>query len=121
MQCLELAPASRPAAAEMTRMLEGRFLYGKGLGPTNQTLAAYLSLLDYAADDGEIIPPPGYEKTEEAKILCKTLWVEDPVQCFRRRKTGVYNPKFVRAVKAGEPNPCLLPDENGAFKPEETI
>jgi len=117
MRCLRQEPEARPTAQELNSLLEGRFLYNKGLGPTNKTLAAYLRLLEHAVGESVIIPPEGYDQTDDAKTICSTLWVRNPLEAFRRRSTSAYHPEFVRAAKAGEPNPCLYPEASGIFQP----
>jgi len=113
MSCLHPDPDKRPNSTELNRMLEGNYLYNRGLGPTNQTLAAYLRLLECAIGGGEVVPPPGFNESEEGKVLCRTLWIEQPIQCFRRRSTAAYRSRFVQSVKDKEDNPCLDPNEAG--------
>lgn len=117
MRCLQQKPADRPSAVELNAQLEANFLYTKGLGPTNKTLAAYLRLLECAIGDGEVIPPPDYAESEDAKVLCATLWLEDPLAAFTKRSSRLYNKEFVQAVKAKQANPCLQPRAAGPFAP----
>ena len=117
MRCLRPNAAERPTAQELNALLEGTFLYCKGLGPTNKTLAAYLRLLESAVGEGEIIPPAGYDGSEDAKTLSATLWIKDPLATFRKRTSSAFRPEFLRCVKSGEPTPCLWPDAAGLFRP----
>ncbi len=119
MKCLNIDPKARPTAAELNEYLETRFLYRGGVGPSNKTLAAYLRLTDRSAGEGEIIPLENFEQTEDYKILCATLHVSDPVEAFRVRKSGNYRRDFVKAVKAGDDNACLYPDDFGPYKISE--
>ncbi len=113
MRCLNQDPDKRPSSTELTQMLEGQYLYNRGLGPTNKTLAAYLHLLEGAIGDGEIVPPPGFVESDEGQTIAATLWVEDPVSVFRRRSASAYRSRFVKALKDKEANPCLLPNTAG--------
>ena len=107
MACLAQGPDERPTATAMSGRLEGEFLYAKGLGPTNKTLAAYLELLDCAVGEGEIIPPQGYAATAEARTICATLRTDTPVSVFRHRAVKTYRKEFLAALKAKVTNPCL--------------
>lgn len=109
MKCLELDPEKRPTSLELNAMLEGDYLYTKGLGPTNKTLAAYLRLIDYAITGGAVVPPPDYDETEDPKVLAATLRLEELDNAFRRRTSSVYQKEFVARVKGRAENPCLLP------------
>jgi len=113
MQCLNQDPVDRPTAQELNSLLEGSYLYRKGLGPTNKTLAAYLMLTEAAIGEGEIIPPEDFDTSEEAMTMRATLKVEHPVDVFRKRATRAYAKDFLLALKAKEANPCLLPGDNG--------
>lgn len=115
MQCLSIDPDQRPSAGELNQYLVSRFLFQRGVGPSNLSLAAYMRLLNRSAGDAEIIPPDGYEETDDARILCDTLHIDDPLQAFRPRRANQFQPDFVKAVRAKEPNPCLEHDEFGAF------
>ena len=68
-----------------------------------------------------MILPPQYEKSEDAKTLCKTLWIDQPEDAFRRRKTSTFQKSFVKGVKAKESNPCLKHGLDGPFLAEEYI
>lgn len=118
MQCLQKDPKARPNALQLNAMLEGQYLYTKGLGPTNKALAAYLRLQECAIGDGEIIPPENYTNSEDAKVICATLWVDDPVKSFCKRTSRIYTPEFVQAVKTKAPNPCLKPGPEDTFTPQ---
>ena len=118
MLCLHQSPSARPTSLELNAMLEGKYLYAKGLGPTNKTLSSYLKLLDCAIGNGEVVPPPDYKGSEEAKTLSATLWVDNPVEVFRRRSAPAYHTEFLQSAKAKEPNPCLNAGSTGTFKPE---
>ncbi|MBN2712514.1 MAG: serine/threonine protein kinase [Planctomycetes bacterium] len=117
MRCLRHDPQERPTSLELNAMLEGEYLYSKGLGPTNKTLAALLRLLDFAAGGGSINLPPTYMESEDSKVLNATLWLQDPANAVAKRTSGVYNPEFVSAVKFRHANPCLIPNSNGPFVP----
>ncbi len=118
MQCLQQDPKNRPSSVELNALLEGEYLYNRGLGPTNKTLGAYLKLLECAIGDGEVVPPPEFLEGEDATVLCNTLWVEDPLSVFRRRGTSAYRSRFLKAIKAKQANPCLLPNASGElFQP----
>jgi len=117
MLCLHQSPSARPTSLELNSMLEGKYLYSKGLGPTNKTLSAYLKLLDYAIAGGEIIPPPDFGGGEDAKTLCATLWVEDPIDSFFDRRGSEYQDEFLLSAKNKEPNPCLKKKDGKAYSP----
>lgn len=113
MLCLHPSPSARPTSLELNAMLEGQYLYSKGLGPTNKTLAAYLKLSECGIGDGELVPPPEFAGSEDEKVICATLWVKDALSVFKRRSGKAYHAEFLQAAKDKHANPCLMPDENG--------
>lgn len=117
MKCLSLDPQDRPTAQELNALLEGDYLYASGLGPTNKALSAYLHYLEMMLQDGEVMPPFGYESWEESKTLCATLHVDDATAAFIPRVPTAYRKAFLKAYKAKVANPCLLPDGETVFAP----
>lgn len=118
MLCLQQDPQKRPSSHDLNGMLEGGYLYEKGLGPTNKTLASYFNMLEYSIGEGDVVLPADYESTEEPKTLCSTLWISDPKDCLPRRTTKSYCNDFLLALKNKVDNPCLKEKDGAAFSPQ---
>jgi serine/threonine-protein kinase len=121
MKCLSLDPADRPTALQLNEMLEGSYLYAKGLGPTNKTLAGYLTLLEGAMEDGEIVSPPHFADGPLGKAMTSTLHCTTPNDSFRRRSTAIYQRDLLLALKHKESNPCLKALGEDVFSTEVGI
>lgn len=115
MRCLSYDMDKRPSADELQNLLGAQFLYVGGPAANNWTLAAYLRLLNRSAGEGELFLEEGYESSDDAKLLCRTLRCETPELALGRKKVSMYHPDFIKAVRGNEINPCLKHDEFGPY------
>ncbi|MHC4871671.1 MAG: serine/threonine protein kinase [Planctomycetota bacterium] len=116
MRCLSIKHTDRPDALELNGLLEGTYLYAKGLGPTNKTLSSYFNLLECGVGESEVVLPADYAGGEEEKTLTSTLWLKNPVDALQKRSTKSYKNEFLLSLKNKEDNPCLKQKDGAAFK-----
>lgn len=115
MRCLAYDMDKRPTADELHQVLENEFLFPGGPTASNWTLAAYLRLMNRSAGEGELFLEDGYENSEDAKLLCRTLRCQAAAHALRPKKASIYQADFVKAVRSSEINPCLKHDEFGPY------
>lgn len=115
MSCLNINGHKRPTADELQHMLASEFLYSSGLGPTNKTMAAYLSLLqEMPAQDDFVISDI---KMNEAvtNTLNRTLHIKKPISAICARVSKSFKHDFLVSIKEKHKNPCLKPDNGKVY------
>lgn len=105
MKCLMPNGHKRPTADTIQHELAANFLYKDGLGPTNRTLSAYISLIKKLPTE-EDDTPIDFDK-DLGVILERTLHIKSPALAVHQRVAKSFEKEFLIAVKEKQRNPCL--------------